>query len=541
MSGTAVSASMLSAWERHLGTVTDPRTLTQRLTGGSLSREFAATAHRSGERPALTIGGRTASHAELDRRAAGIGGWLRGRGVSPGDRVLIAGASSHGLVAAYLGTLRCGATALLADAGSTAAELRQMTADAEPVAAFAAAKPGELLATLEPDHAPATLVGLEPDAPGVPLAEAEGPALDPADGSAPAILAYTSGTTGQPKGVPLSHANVLASIRAVMMAWRWRRDDVLVHALPLSHQHGLGGVHATLLAGSHAVVESAFDPERFCTAVREAAATVIMAVPTIYERLGSWEGIEPAGMDRLRLAISGSAPLPETLARRVQDWLGELPLERYGSTEAGLVLSNLYTGPRRPGWVGHPLPGIETRIVDGEGDDLAAGEDGELVVRGPQVFSGYWRRPEATVEAFADGGWFRSGDVARADPEDGAIAITGRLKEMIITGGLNVFPREVETVLDEHPAVGRSAVAGVPSARWGEEIVAFVVPRAGERLNAESVIEHCRERLSSFKCPKRVIVRDELPASAMGKVQRGELVAIAERDRGSSEIRTEED
>jgi malonyl-CoA/methylmalonyl-CoA synthetase len=312
-----------------------------------------------------------------------------------------------------------------------------------------------------------------------------------------------------------------------MLAWRWSGEDVLVHALPLSHQHGLGGLHATLLAGSHAVIEPRFDPERFCALVREQRATVIMAVPAIYRRLSDWEGIESAGMERLRLAISGSAALPAQLATRVSQWLGALPLERYGSTEAGLVLSNAYHGPRRPGQVGRPLPGIEVRLIDERGGEAEPGADGEIVIRGPQVFDGYLDRPDATAEAFTAEGWFRSGDIGRVDPESGDFEITGRSKEMIVSGGLNVFPREVENVLDEHPSVARSAVAGVPSERWGEEVVAFVVA-AGE-IDREALIGHCRERLSAYKCPKRVLVVADLPSNEMGKLLRDELLVLAAR------------
>jgi malonyl-CoA/methylmalonyl-CoA synthetase len=217
----------------------------------------------------------------------------------------------------------------------------------------------------------------------------------------------------------------------------------------------------------------------------------------------------------------------------VTRWLRQLPLERYGSTEAGLVLSNLYAGERKPGSVGFPLPGVEVRVIGPDGD-VDAGEEGELVVRGPQVFSGYWHHSQATEEAFTDDGWFRSGDIVRSDPDDGNIAITGRIKEMIISGGLNVSPREVESVLDRHPDVLRSAVAGVPSERWGEEVVAFVVARGGAPPDLEGMIAHCRERLSAYKCPKRVIVLPELPTNAIGKLRREELVAMAKGDEEGS-------
>jgi malonyl-CoA/methylmalonyl-CoA synthetase len=516
-------------WSAHLDEPVDRDALIARLSSGSLAREFAATAGSAADRPALTIGDLTYTHGEVDGRAALLGGWLARRGVRPGDLVLIAGRTSHELVAAYLGTLRCGATAFPVDAGSTAAELEALSGDARPAAAFCEASASAALGTLPERRRPRLLVALDSDAEGVAVEQAisAGEPLEPAGAGAPAIITYTSGTTGRPKGVPLSHANVLASIRAVMMAWRWERDEVLVHALPLSHQHGLGGLHATLLAGSHAVLEPRFEPATFCERVSAASATAVMAVPTIWERLDGWDGSARAALARLRIGISGSAPLPAALALRVRDWLGQLPLERYGSTEAGLVLSNPLRGERKPGSVGYPLPGIEVRILDGHGSDVAPGEDGELVVRGPQVFDGYLGRPRETAAAFTDDGWFRSGDIARQDPGDGSIAITGRSKDMIISGGLNVFPRDVEAALEEHAAVSGSAVVGAPSERWGEEVVAFVVPRAGASPDPEELIAHCRELLSGFKCPKRVLVVDGLPTNEMGKVRREELVAAA--------------
>jgi malonyl-CoA/methylmalonyl-CoA synthetase len=351
---------------------------------------------------------------------------------------------------------------------------------------------------------------------GPPLA-APSPASDDV-----ALLAFTSGTTGRPKGVPLTHGNLLASVRGVLEAWRWSVDDVLVHALPLSHQHGLSGVNATLLAGSRAALLSSFDPAELCATIARERATVLFAVPAMYDRLIAWEGLGDADLTSLRLAVSGSAPLSPTLFERVAEALGQPPLERYGSTETGLSVSNPYEGPRKPGKVGLPLPGVELDIVDDE-----------VVLRGPQVFAGYEGRPEETAAAFLDGGWFKTGDLGRIDPEDGYLEITGRCKELIVTGGLNVSPREVELALEEHPAVARVVVVGVPSEEWGEEVVAVVVPAGGAAPDAEALIARARERLSAYKCPKRVMLVDELPANRMGKVQRDAIVELIEREEGA--------
>jgi malonyl-CoA/methylmalonyl-CoA synthetase len=370
------------------------------------------------------------------------------------------------------------------------------------------------------------LAGADRVAPG---AISEGGPLAPggASGDDAVLLAYTSGTTGRPKGVPLSHANLLSSIRAAMRAWRWDENDVLVHALPFTHQHGLGGVHATLLAGSRAVVHGKFDPGGLCAAIESEKATVLFAVPAIYEKLVAWEGVESADFSSLRLAVSGSAALSPALAREVSSVLGGEVLERYGSTESGLSVSNPYEGPRKFGSVGLPLPGTELAIVDGEGQGLSPGDAGEIVLRGPQVFSGYWHLPDATGDSFYPGGWFRTGDIGRVDPDDGYLTITGRSKEMIISGGLNVYPREVELALEEHAAVDKAAVVGVPSDWWGEEVVAFIVPAEGREVNHEELTAHVRQRLSAYKCPKRFFAVEQLPRNEMGKVLRDELIHMA--------------
>ena len=497
-----------AAWRRHLGEDADPEALRAELAAGTMGEAFAATAADRPDAPALEIDGVALTHGEIDARAARVGGFLRSRGVAAGDRVLLCAPTSMDLVVAYLGTVRIGATAMPCDAALTASELRHLLEDGEPVAAFVADDARERLAQAGEVE---TVVAIEQA--GALDAEPADPEPDPG----PAMLAYTSGTTGAPKGVPLTHANVLASTRGVVKAWRWSADDVLVHALPLSHQHGLSGVHLSLLCGSRGVFFRRFDPATLTEAIGSERATVLFAVPAMYERLHAWDGIGDADLGSLRLAISGSAPLPAALARRVEAWLGQLPLERYGSTEAGLNVSNAYDGPRLPGRVGWALPGIEVRLD---------GEDGEILVRGPQVFAGYWNRPDATAEALTHGGWFRTGDLGRIDDADGSLEIAGRSKELIISGGLNVYPREVEAALEDHPAVAQVAVAGVPSERWGEEVVAFIVPTGD--LDADALIAHCRERLSSYKCPKRVVALEELPVNRMGKVRRDALAGMAD-------------
>lgn len=525
MSAALSSGAATEAWRRHLGSAWSEDVVAG-LPSGSLPQAFAAAAGEAGDRPAVTIGGTTVSHGDLDDAAARIGGWLAERGLGPGSRVLVSGPTSHQLIRAYLGVLRSGAAAVPVEAALTARELRRITSAAAPDAAFVSGVAAEALT--EAGASPDLVVGLESGASSVELPEAEaGSPVEPAGPGSPAILAFTSGTTGEPKGVPLSHGNVLSSIRAAMLSWRWSSGDLMLHALPLSHQHGLGGLHATLIAGSAAVIEPRFDPVGFAALAREVEASIVLAVPAMYERLLELPA-EDLSLPSLRLAVSGSAPLPARLAERVGERLGQLPLERYGSTEAGLVLSNLYDGDRLPGRVGYPLPGIEVRLADPKGVEAKPGSPGEILVRGPQVFDGYLDRPEATAEALDGEGWFRSGDIGTLDPTDGSYAVTGRAKDLIITGGLNVSPSEVEAAIDEHPAVSRSAVAGLPSERWGEEVTAFVVPASDGPPEAGELIAHCRERLSAYKCPKRVVVVDEVPTNEMGKVLRDRLAAMAE-------------
>ncbi|MGH3435062.1 MAG: class I adenylate-forming enzyme family protein [Sciscionella sp.] len=489
------------------------------LVTGSLPGAFSATAARYPDRPALLFpAGRRGwqTHATLDEAAARTAGWLIKEGLRPGERVLLCGHNDPALVTAYLAILRSGAVVVLANPAYTADELTHLVTDSGARLAIAARPAAAALANL-----PVSMVSLDEP---LPVADpAPVTALGPGD---IAMLAYTSGTTGAPKGVQLTHGNLLSSIRAAMLAWQWSTDDVLVHALPLSHQHGLGGVHATLLAGSAAVILPNFDPGTLTEAALAHSASVLFAVPAIYQRLAE----TPAAAARLaeaglRLAISGSAPLSQELAGKVAAIMGMPPLERYGSTESGLNVSNPIDGPRRPGTVGLPLPGVQLRIADEAGGELPVGEEGEILLRGPQVFSGYWQRPDATAEAFHDGGWFRTGDLGRIDESDGYLSITGRIKELIITGGMNVYPREVELALQRHPTVAQAAVAGLPSARWGEQVTAWVVPAEGAEVDPEQLIAHSRRLLAAYKCPKQVFLSESLPHNSMGKLRRRALVA----------------
>jgi malonyl-CoA/methylmalonyl-CoA synthetase len=321
-----------------------------------------------------------------------------------------------------------------------------------------------------------------------------------------------------------------------MAAWRWQPDDVLVHALPLYHQHGLGGLHTALIAGTTVHIRSKFSAADLVQAAAGTRASVLFAVPTIYQALAESPAAWAGGLRNLRLAVCGSAPLSPALAARLPALLGRLPLVRYGTTESGLDVSNP-VGDIRGDTIGVPLPGVLVRIrsaaapgagggalaAPGAGGPADTGADGEIQVRGPHVFAGYWNDPAGTQAAFTPDGWFRTGDIGAVDRATGHLMIRGRIKEMIITGGLNVYPREVEIALERHPSVAEAAVAGVPDERWGERVTAWVVLRDGHGFDETALIAHARTLLAAYKCPKRVFTLAALPRNHLGKIVRSAL------------------
>lgn len=499
-----VNAATQRAWASHLGVAADSidtNALRTRLAAGTIPDALAeAAASRSGS---ITVDGERCTYPELLDRVSRAAAVLAHAGAERGQRVVISAPTSLRFVVAYLAALQVGATVVLANPAYTEYELDALIE-----------RSGSRLLVAENAHHTIETValtaidaGVHDPHPGAPVESTD-----------IAMLAYTSGTTGTPKGVPLTHGMLLASVRGAMHAWRWNADDTLVHALPLFHQHGLSAVHASLLAGSSLTVLPKFDPYELIATVEQERATIVFAVPSIHQRLAALDSPELRPLRRLRLITSGSAPLSPALADTLYEKAGLQPLERYGLTESGLDVSNEYGNPAI-GTVGTPLPGaeIELRAPDG-----SAATEGEIVLRGPQVFDGYLNDPDATAAAFWPGGWFRTGDLGRRD-EHGRLVITGRLKELIITGGMNVAPREVELTVETLPGVEEAAVAGVPSERWGEEVTAWVVRSPGTDLDQSTVLEHCRARLAAYKCPKRIIVVDALPRNAMGKILRSEL------------------
>ena len=340
-----------------------------------------------------------------------------------------------------------------------------------------------------------------------------------------AMILYTSGTTNRPKGVVTTHANIAAQIRALVQAWEWSSDDRILLCLPLHHVHGIVNVAGCALwCGAVCEMLPRFDANRVWERIASGSLTLFMAVPTIYVRLiEAWEAAPrecrtrwSEAASRLRLMVSGSAALPVTTLQRWKEITGQALLERYGMTEIGMALSNPYHGYRMPGSVGRPLPGVEVRLVSEGGEEPPRGTAGEIEVRGPNVFKEYWENPAATREAFRDG-WFRTGDIAIV--ENGVYRILGRSSNDIIkSGGHKISALEIEEVLRTHPAVAECAVVGVPDSEWGERVAAAIILRADQRLDLETLRAWCKQRMSAYKVPSRILTLGALPRNAMGKV-----------------------
>ena len=468
-------------------------------------------------------GGRL-TYADLDERCARLAGRLARLGVGRGDRVAAQVEKSVANALLYLACLRRGAIYLPLNTAYRQDELDYFFGDAEPalIVCDPSEKAGILalrgaaaarLATLDPDGQGDLVDGLEDERPETSSAPV-------ADDDLAALL-YTSGTTGRSKGAMLSHGNLASNALTLVDGWGFAAADVLLHVLPLYHVHGLFvALNTVLLAGARLVFLPRFEAAQALEMLPR--ATVMMGVPTYYTRLLAQDGLSGERCAGVRLFVSGSAPLLEDTFYQFEARTGHRILERYGMTETGMSTSNPLHGERRPGTVGLPLAGVEVRVADEAGRVLGPGEIGVLEVRGPNVFKGYWRMPEKTAEAFREDGFFVTGDLACIGA-DGYVAIVGRARDLIISGGLNVYPKEIESVIDELPGVVESAVIGLPHPDFGEAVSAVVVPGAGARLDEAAVIAAVRERLASFKVPKRVWFAPSLPRNAMGKVQKNAL------------------
>jgi malonyl-CoA/methylmalonyl-CoA synthetase len=465
------------------------------------------------------------SYGELIARAGQMANVLVARGVKPGDRVAVQVEKSVANIVLYLGTVRAGAVYLPLNTAYTLNELDYFIGDAEPSLVVCDPAKAEGLAPIAA-KVNAGVETLGPDGKGSLTEAADKAGSDfttvPRANDDLAAILYTSGTTGRSKGAMLSHDNLASNSLSLVDYWRFTDKDVLIHALPIYHTHGLFvATNVTLFARASMIFLPKLDPDLIIKLM--ARATVLMGVPTFYTRLLQNPALSHETTKHMRLFISGSAPL---LAETHREWsarTGHAVLERYGMTETNMNTSNPYDGERVPGAVGFPLPGVSVRVTDPEtGKELPHDEIGMIEVKGPNVFRGYWRMPEKTKAEFRPDGFFITGDLGKIDAK-GYVHILGRGKDLVISGGFNVYPKEIESEIDAMPGVIESAVIGVPHADFGEGVTAVLVRQPGASIDEAAVLKGLDGRLAKFKMPKRVFVVDELPRNTMGKVQKNVL------------------
>ena len=468
------------------------------------------------------------SWRDLERGTAMIANLLVSLDLPAGARVAVQTEKSVEALMLYLAVLRAGYVYLPLNTAYQAAEIEYFIGNAEPSVVVCTPKNFGWVSKIAFRAGTRNVFTLGDDRHGSLLERAASmsDAHDPvrrAEGDLAAIL-YTSGTTGRSKGAMLTHGNLLSNARVLKDYWGWRSDDVLIHALPIFHVHGLFvASHGALLAGAKMIWFARFDPRRVIERLPE--ATVFMGVPTLYVRLLAEPGLSRQACAHMRLFIAGSAPL---LIETFNEWIertGHTILERYGMSETIMLTSNPYDpaqGERRGGTVGCPLPGVGLRIRDDKGHPLPSGEIGHIEVKGPNVFKGYWRMPEKTAEDFTTDLWFKTGDVGKVG-SDGYVTIVGRSKDLIISGGYNVYPAEIEGYLNEMPGVAESAVIGVRHADFGEAVVAVVVPKPGAALDGAALTAELKSKIANFKVPKATFIVADLPRNAMDKVQKNLL------------------
>ena len=492
---------------------------------------FAPLAGR--DRPLMILpDGQEISGDRFLRQVARLAHALSAAGVQPGDRVAVQVAKSPAALAVYGATVALGAVFLPLNTAYTADEVDYFLGNATPrVFLCDPVKWAALLPVAQRHGVRVLTMGATGGGELTDLAEAQPETFDAVPrgpGDLAAIL-YTSGTTGRSKGAMLSHGNLLSNAEVLADLWRFTAEDVLLHALPIFHTHGLFvASNISLLTGGSMIFLPGFDADQVVSLLPR--ATAMMGVPTFYTRLLDDPRFTRDLAGHMRLFISGSAPLLAETHRAFEDRTGHRILERYGMTETNMNTSNPYEGDRRAGTVGLPLPGVELRIM-GEAGPLPPGEVGVIEVRGPNVFQGYWQMPEKTAEELRADGWFFTGDLGTQDAAS-YVTIVGRAKDLIITGGYNVYPKEVELLLDEQPGVLESAVIGLPHPDFGEAVFAVLTAQKGVQLDADAVLAGIRDRLARFKQPKAAVVVDSLPRNTMGKVQKNLLrAAHAERFR----------
>ena len=480
-------------------------------TDGNLADLVAAAAERTPDKPALVFGSQVITWGALATRVAAVAGGLLARGLVPGDRVAVHLGNVPDFAVVYFAVLRAGLVAVPVNTGYTAPELRHVVDDSG--CRLVVTTPGSPVHELDP--APENVVTDVGSLDGPPAATAGG-------GEDLAVVLYTSGTSGRPRGAMLSHRALLANLEqaAAIEPPVVASDDVVLLVLPLFHVYGLNGALGLVArSGATGVLVERFDPVETLELVRQHGVTSLVGAPPMWVAWSMLPDLEGA-FSSVRLAVSGAAPLPPAILHRLLDTTGHHVFEGYGLTETAPALtSTLMSHVAKPGSIGRALPGVELRLLDEQGHQVEDGDPGEIVVRGPNLFSGYW--PDGVEGPDADG-WFATGDIAVEDA-DGDLRLVDRRKELILVSGFNVYPREVEEVLAAHPAVAECAVLGVPHPYSGETVKALIVLRSGQALSAEEAIAHCARSLARFKCPTTVTYVDDLPHSATGKVSKGRL------------------
>lgn len=470
--------------------------------------------------------GGTITYAEMAARADRIAGLLRSRGVAKGDRLAMQCPKSPEALALYLACLQSGVIFLPLNIAYTPDEIAYFVGNATPkiLVTDPKAEAALLPVTEKVGAILLTLDATERGSFALAVAAAD-PATDvcACDADDLACFLYTSGTTGRSKGAMLTQGNLLSNAEVLTETWRFTADDVLIHALPIFHAHGLFvACNVIMIAGGSMIWLPGFSVEAVLAAMPR--ATTMMGVPTFYTRLLDSPEFDRARAGHMRLFTSGSAPLLAETHAAMYARTGHAILERYGMTETGMNTSNPYDGERRGGTVGFPLKGTELRIMDEHGRELPKGQTGMIEVRGPNVFKGYWQMPDKTAEELREDGFFITGDLGMID-KDGYVTIVGREKDLIITGGYNVYPKEVEQLLDQQPAIRESAVIGVPHSDFGEGVVALLVPESGETPDIDAIASEVARKLANYKRPKAYIMLDEMPRNTMGKVQKNVLRA----------------
>jgi len=472
------------------------------------------------------LDGSALSYADLVELSGRLANALKSLGVKPGDRVAAQVEKSAEALLVYLAALRAGAVYLPLNSAYTASEIRYFLGDAEPTLFICRPESAAEMQVVAAEAGVPRVETLGSNGEGslMEAARAQPPAFEDVERTRDdlAAILYTSGTTGRSKGAMLSHGNLASNAEVLRDNWRFTPEDRLLHALPIFHTHGLFvATNVTLMTGSSLIFLPTFNANEIVRLLPQ--ATVMMGVPTFYTRLLARDDFGRDLVAHIRLFVSGSAPLSAETHKEFGERTGHAILERYGMTETNMNTSNPYDGDRIPGAVGLPLPGVEIRIADPQtGQAVPDGEVGVIEIRGPNVFKGYWRMPEKTREEFREDGFFISGDLGRID-DRGYIWIVGRAKDLIISGGFNVYPAEVEAAIEALPGVTECAVIGVPHADFGEGVVAVVTPKPGAILEEKTILAALANELAKFKQPKRVFIATELPRNAMGKVQKKDL------------------